>query len=222
MPELSLIEILKNAFSSLIDSKALVLVVLEIAILMIMLVFSKIMNKKVVYTTSLIASFVVLGFYVTNYLDTIGIFLNNVSTRLIEFLYFPTTLEFVIVMVVSFIIMGITYLDKKSNKFLKLINTILPMFISFLFLCIIEYINNNNIAFDEFSVFTNPVLMSLYELAMGIFILWFVGLIIYKIDLFILSRVKTTTDSVDDLVTIHLPKLKTEEEIEMPRLKAHM
>lgn len=217
MPELSIIEIIKYALSSLVDSKVFILLVLELSILIIMFTFSKLMNKKVVKVTSILACLIVLGFYITNYVDTIVIFMNNVSTKLIEFIYFPTTLEFMIVMFLSFVIMGITLLNKDSKPILKFINTALPLSISFLFFCIIEYINKNNIAFDEFSVFSNPVMMSLYELSMGLFISWLFGLIIYKVDMFILNRVSLPKKvSNEPLVTINI---ETDEEIEMPKLK---
>lgn len=222
MPELSILEIIKYAVSTLINSKVFILLILELAILAILLIFSRLMDKKVVKTTSIIASLVVLGFYITSYIDTLMTFINNVSSRLIELIYFPTTLEFVLIMIASFIIMGITW-ARKNNKIIKVINSILPFTISFLFLCIIEYINNNNIPFDEFSVFTNPVLMSLYELAMGVFITWIIGLIIYEIDKFIINKVSLKEEVQNlNLVTVKLPEEKEEEVIEMPRLKSDL
>lgn len=222
MPELSILEIIKYAVQTLINSKVFILLILELAILAILLIFSRLMDKKVVKTTSIIASLVVLGFYITSYIDTLMTFINNVSSRLIELIYFPTTLEFVLIMIASFIIMGITW-ARKNNKIIKVINSILPFTISFLFLCIIEYINNNNIPFDEFSVFTNPVLMSLYELAMGLFITWVIGLIIYEIDKFIINKVSLKEDVQNlNLVTVKLPEEKEEEVIEMPRLKNNL
>ena len=114
---------------------------------------------------------------------------------------------------------------KNTNKILKFINSVLPLTISFIFLSIIEYINTNNIAFDEFSVFSNPIMMSLYELSMGLFVLWIIGLIIYKIDVFIINRIVIVDESElpDRNVEIYLPKRKeVEEEIELPRLKSQI
>lgn len=222
MPELSLIEIIKYSLESLINSKVFVLVLLELAIVFIALIFNRLMNKKIVNRTSIIASLVVLSFYISNYVNTIITFLNNVSTKFVEFIYFPTTLEFMIVMVVSFTIMVITYLKKNSKMYVKLLNTIIPLTISFLFLCIIEYINVNEIPFDEFSVFTNPILMSLYELAMGIFISWLIALAVIKVDKYIIDSLMQTSKQTDEnleLVTVKLLEVE-EEEIELPKLKS--
>ncbi len=225
MPELSLFEIIKYSLNSLISSEVFILVLLELAILIIALIFSRLMNKKVVRNTSIIASLVVLGFYISNYVSTVVVFLNNVSTRLIEVIYFPTTLEFMLVMIVSFVIMGATLLNTRSNKYLKIANTVFPLIISFLFLSIIEYINVNNIPFDEFSVFTNPILMSLYELAMGLFMSWLIGLVVVKVDTLIINSITSlnlSSNSTDlKLVTVTMPSdiKDDEDEVELPKLK---
>ena len=113
-------------------------------------------------------------------------------------------------------------LIKQKNKYIKFINTVLPISISFIFLSIIEYINKNNIAFDEFSVFSNPILMSLYELATGLFISWIIGLIIYKIDVFIINRITIVSEEDLPKEEYFLPKKRVEEEIELPKLKSQI
>ena len=137
MPELSIIEMVKYALETLVESKVFILVILELAILLISLVFSKLMDKKVVKITSVAASVLVLLFYISNYVETLKVFIDNVSTKLVELIYFPTTLEFMGIMIVSFIIMAFTLVNKKNGKLIKFINTALPIVISFLFLCII-------------------------------------------------------------------------------------
>lgn len=222
MPELSLFEIVKYALKSLISSEVFILVLLELAILIIAMIFKNLMNKKVVRNTSIIASLVVLGFYISNYVSTVAVFINNVSTRLIEVIYFPTTLEFMLVMIVSLVIMAATLLSSNTNKYIKILNTVLPITISFLFLSIIEYINVNNVPFDEFSVFTNPILMSLYELSMGLFMSWIIALLVIKIDKFIINSITSTSEVKDtnlNLVTVTVPSKMDDEEIELPKLK---
>lgn len=236
MQRLTLIEVLKNVFGTLVNSEVFSLLLFEAAILLVALVFSKLMDKKKVIKTSIFASLIVAVFYLSNYFSTVVTFVNNVSTRLVEMIYFPTTLEFVVVMIISFIIMITTLLSKKTSKVLKVINSILPISISFILFTIIEVINTNNIAFDEFSVFTDPVLTSLYQMGMGLFITWLLGLIIYKIDMFIINRVSLNKEVEDTkpledtkLVTVKLPKDYEVKEsdleddfIELPRLKGEV
>lgn len=221
MPELSIIEIIKYAIKSLMSSKVFILILLELALLLVSVIFYRLMNKKTVKYTSIIASIIILLFYIVNYISTIKVFLNNVSTKLLEFIYFPTTLEFMIILSLSCLIC-IYSLIKQKNKYIKFINTVLPISISFIFLSIIEYINKNNIAFDEFSVFSNPILMSLYELATGLFISWIIGLIIYKIDVFIINRITIVSEEDLPKEEYFLPKKRVEEEIELPKLKSQI
>lgn len=221
MPELSIIEIIKYAIKSLMSSKVFILILLELALLLVSGIFYRLMNKKTVKYTSIIASIIILLFYIVNYISTIKVFLNNVSTKLLEFIYFPTTLEFMIILSLSCLICIYT-LIKQKNKYIKFINTVLPISISFIFLSIIEYINKNNIAFDEFSVFSNPILMSLYELATGLFISWIIGLIIYKIDVFIINIITIVSEEDLPKEEYFLPKKRVEEEIELPKLKSQI
>ena len=235
MKEFTFIEMLKNVFTTIVDSEVFVLVLFEIAIILVALVFSKLMDKKVVRNTGIIASLMVLVFYLSNYFSTVVTFIDNVSTRLIELIYFPTTLEFVLMLLVSFGIMAATLFNKKSGKVLKVINSVVPFSISIILFTIIEYINMNHIPFDEFSVFTNDTLTSLYQLGMAVFTTWIIGLIIYSVDSFVINRVSLNSESNTNenlsLVTVKLPKdfeVKAEElevradvedEIELPRLK---
>ena len=71
MPELSLFEIIKYSLKSLLSSEVFILVLLELAIVLIAIIFRRLMNKKVVKNTSIIASLIVLGFYVSKYISTV-------------------------------------------------------------------------------------------------------------------------------------------------------
>ena len=165
--------------------------------------------------------------------------MDNVTTRVMEFIYFPSTLEFLATMIVSFIIMFVTLFNKKEKKLVKVINVAIPMTISFLFLCIIEYMNGADIEFNEFSVFTEPVLMSLNELAIGLFVAWIISLLIYKIDIHVIKKanVKKIVESNvlevneiniankqqvnNTLVTVNLSNISDDDEdIELPKLKS--
>ena len=239
MKELTLFEVIKYAFKALVNSQVFILVILELAILVLALAFSKIIDKKLVKNVSIIASIIIVIFYGLNYVDTLSIFMNNVTTRLMEYIYFPSTIEFLATMIISFIIMIITLSNKKEKSIIKVINVIIPIIISFLFLCMIEYMNTMDIEFNEFSVFTEPMLMSLNELAIGMFVAWIISLIIYKVDMLIINKSnpkKIVESNVlemkeikvprkqesNRLVTVNLDNIPTQnnsEELELPRLK---
>lgn len=224
MQELSLLEVISNALTTLMSSQVFGLLIFEIIILIVALIFSKLIDKKMVRTTCIFTSLIVLVFYISNYVSTVVTFINNVSTRLMELIYFPTTLEFIGMLVVSFAIMIITLLNKKSTKLIKTINTVVPITISFILLGIIEYINTYNIEFDEFSVFSNEILSSLYQLGMGLFIAWLIGLVVYKVDKYVIHKAALVNevDNTNDLTTVKVPDFnstETDEDVEMPKLK---
>lgn len=221
MNELSLTNIIGLTFKTLLDSRVLVLMVLEIGILVLSHLFKRLINKKVVNTTSILASMVVLSTYSYKYIDTFKLFIDNVSTKLVEMIYFPTPLVTICIIILSIIILISSYY-KNSNKIIKNINTSIVLSIVFIFLCMIEYMSTYKVAFDEYSVFSNPVLMSLNEVITGLFVAWMLILLVYKIDKYILSKIKVEDLSNDN---IELPKLKVdvnEEYIELPKLKSNI
>ena len=250
MEELTFLEVLSNSVNALLSSKVFMLVILELLILGLYLVFNKLVKKDYIKTSTIIGALVVFGLYISKYVSTLKVFLDNVTINLMELIYFPTTLEFTFVMALSFVIMVITLGNKESKPIIKVINVALPMIVSFLFLSIIEYTNVNHVEFGEFSVFTNPILMSLHELAMGLFVAWIFGLIIYKIDVFVLSKIPNEVEvelpekKKEELVTVKIPDrvmyntvgcedvyeinnidkikglLKPEEDVELPKLKS--
>ena len=236
MRELSLLQIITNTVTAMSHSNVFVLILFELAILVLSLVFYKFINKKLVKSVAVISSIIILIFYGINYVDTLMIFIDNVTTKIMEFIFFPTTLEFMITMVLSFAIMFISLINKKENRIVKIINTIIPIIISFIFLCIIENINVMNISFNEFSVFTDPTLMSLNEAAIALFVAWIISLAIYKVDVLLINNMNAKkvvehkvlevqeivlpkVQQSESLVTVNLKPIEEEEEIEMPRLK---
>ncbi len=226
MKELSILEIISTAFNAAKDSKVLVLIGLEILILLIHLGFSKLIDKKLNNRVCLASGLLLLGFYLVNYINTILVFVNNVSAKVIELIYFPTTLEFIVVMILSIIISLYTLLKSKKTG-LKIINVLVPSIISFLFFCIIENVNSLGIDFNEFSVFTDSTLMSLHELAMGLFISWLVGLVLYKIDTYLINKAVSEVYDIDykystvNSLTIDEVNNEVEEELDMPKLKTN-
>ncbi|MBQ7239876.1 MAG: hypothetical protein IJS56_00390 [Bacilli bacterium] len=226
MKELSILEIISTAFNAAKDSKVLVLIGLEILILLIHLGFSKLIDKKLNNRVCLASSLLLLGFYLVNYINTILVFVNNVSAKVIELIYFPTTLEFIVVMILSIIISLYTLLKSKKTG-LKIINVLVPSIISFLFFCIIENVNSLGIDFNEFSVFTDSTLMSFHELAMGLFISWLVGLVLYRIDTYLINKAVSEVYDIDykystvNSLTIDEVNNEVEEDLDMPKLKTN-
>lgn len=224
MKELSILQIITTAFNAAKDSKILVLIGLEILVLLVHLVFKKLIDEKLNNRVCIGASLALLGFYLVNYINTLVVFVNNVSAKAIELIYFPTTLEFIVVIILSIMISLYTLLKSKS-KALQIINVLVPSIISFLFFCIIENVNSLGIDFNEFSVFTDSTLMSLHEMAMGLFVSWIIGLVLLKIDTYIINKAVKEVETTDynystvNALTVEEVNNEFEEELEMPKLK---
>ena len=133
-------------------------------------------------------------------------------------------IEFIIVVILS-IIISIYTLVKSNKTSLKIVNILVPTIISFLFFCIIENVNTLELDFNEFSVFTDSTLMSLHEMAMGLFISWLVGLILYKLDSYLINKVVNEVYNTDykyktvNSLTIDEINNELDEDLEMPKLK---
>lgn len=223
MKELSILQIITTAFNAVKDSKILVLFALELLILIIHFAFKNVIDKKLNNRVSIGASLLLAGFYLVNYVNTLVVFVNNVSTKLLDLIYFPTTLEFMIVVILS-IIISLYTLVKSNKTTLKVINVLVPVVISFLFFCIIENVNTLELDFNEFSVFTNSTLMSLHEMAMGLFISWIIGLILYKVDDYIINKAVNEVFEIDykyqTVNSLTIDEVNNQDEdLEMPRLK---
>ena len=143
MDELSLLQILSNSAKTLLSSKVFILVILELLILALYLIFNKLIKKNYIKTATIIGAVVVFGLYISNYITTLIVFLNNVTINLMELIYFPTTLEFTAVMALSFVIMLFTLGNKKTKPIIKVINVALPLIISLIHLFLI--LRNNRI-----------------------------------------------------------------------------
>lgn len=223
MKELSILQIITTAFNAVKDSKILVLFALELLILIIHFAFKNVIDKKLNNRVSIGSSLLLAGFYLVNYVNTLVVFVNNVSTKLLDLIYFPTTLEFMIVVILS-IIISLYTLVKSNKTTLKVINVLVPVVISFLFFCIIENVNTLELDFNEFSVFTNSTLMSLHEMAMGLFISWSIGLILYKVDDYIINKAVNEVFEIDykyqTVNSLTIDEVNNQDEdLEMPRLK---
>ena len=97
-------------------------------------------------------------------------------------IYFPSVLEYIIMLIISLVILFISLISRKTNKKVRIINTFVFSTNIFLFFLILDQISKNNIDLsNKINIYSNENLMVLFELSILIFIVWVVGLILYKI-----------------------------------------
>ena len=181
MVELSLLERLKLIFSLVFSSPLFLVLLLGIAI---MLVDSFIISKKnkkikILYIIISILSIMIL---LQNYYISLFSVLDTIAQNIVTIVYFPSVLEYIIIMLISLIILLVSIFSKKTNKKIRFINLLIFIIELFLFFLILDQITNNKIDLtNKISIYSNINLMALFELSVIIFIVWIVFLILYKI-----------------------------------------
>src|SRR5574344_322480 len=174
MVEFSLWEKIKTVFN-LIFTSPLFLILLFGIILMIVdikLISKKDKKTKVIYA---ILSLVIVGLLLQSYFDSLLNIFDIIAKNIVSFIYFPTVLEYIIMLFISFF-------NKKINHKVKIVNSFVCIINAFLFFLILDQISASNVDLSKMvSIYTNDKLMILFELSIGIFVLWIIGLIIYKI-----------------------------------------
>ena len=219
MVELTLLERLKLIFN-LVFSSPLFLILLFGFILMILDIFwisKKSKKTKVIY---IIISIIVIGLLLHNYLSGFLSVLDTICKNIVNIIYFPSVLEFIVIFLTSLVILLVSCISKKTNKVIKLINVFVFFFEVLIFFLILDQLSINKIDLaNKVSIYTNQNLMSLFECASIIFVVWVIGLILYKI----IKKI-TTKEEIDNFYEEpNLPKtieeLRKEELIPPPQIE---
>lgn len=188
MVEFSLLEKIKAVFN-LIFSSPLFLILLFGLILMIVdikLISKKDKKTKLIY---FLLSIAIIGLLLQSYFDSLLSIFDTIAKNIVAFIYFPTVLEYVVMLIISLCILIYTLLSKKLNKKIKIANSFVFIINSFLFFLILDQISSNNVDLsNKVSIYTNNNLMMLFELSIAVFLLWIVGLFIYKIIKYIIHK----------------------------------
>lgn len=181
MVEYTLFEKIKTIFN-LITSSPLFLILLFGILLMIIDIFfiSKTDKKtKIIY---IVVSLLVIILFMNSYLHSIFNIFDTIAKNIVSIIYFPTILQYILMLIISLIILIISVISKKINKIIKRINIFVLIINSFIFFLILDQISNSNVDLsNKVSIYSNTILMILLELSIAIFVVWIIGLILYKI-----------------------------------------
>lgn len=181
MVEMSLLERIGLVFSLIFSSPLFLILILGIAIMLVdaFVISKKSRTTKIAYIIISIISILIL---LHNYYDSFFSVLDIIAKNIVTIIYFPSVLEYIIILIVSLIIILISSLSKKTNKVVKFINLSVFAVNMVLFFLILDEISNNNIDLaNKVSVYTNQNLMALFESSVIIFSIWIIGLILYKL-----------------------------------------
>lgn len=212
MIELSLLEKIGSLFS-LVFSTPLFLILLLCFLLMIIDMYFISKQKKNVKIIYAVLSVVIVIVLLQNYFESLGLLFNELFKNIISLIYFPSILEYIIILLVGLLILLVSVISKKISKRIKIVNAFVYAVNTFLFFLILDQITKNKIDLsNQISIYSNKNLMVLFELSMIIFALWIIGLILYKIIMKLING-KAKEEKLE------LPKLKENfyEEPELPK-----
>lgn len=136
-------------------------------------------SSKVTYTTIYLILVVIS---IILYRSSLEQLFDYMMDNLFIAIYFPNLAIYFAAIVVANIILWISIFNFKTNKSIKYINITFYSIIHYLLILIINVITNNKLdVFSQSSVYGNKEALALIELSSGIFIVWILLLIIYKV-----------------------------------------
>ena len=143
--------------------------ILILTALIICTILNKKINKWIFMSISSIVSIMLLINYRNIIIKVIDIIVDSVFMAL----YFPSFPIYISVLFISNFMFVISIFSKKQTKTKKIINIVSAVILDFLLILIIEIVRRNSInIYEEITLYTNPILLVLLELSMGVFVSW--------------------------------------------------
>lgn len=220
MVEYTLLEKIKTLFNLITDSPLFLILLFGILLMIIDIMFISKTDKKtkIIYA---VVSLIIIILFMNSYLGSLFSIFDVIAKNIVSIIYFPTMLQYILMLIISLIILIISITSKKLNLIIKRVNILVLIVNTFLFFLIIDQINNNNIDLaSKVSIYSNSILMILLELSITIFIIWMIGLMLYKI----IKKLSIKSDK--ELVTLDPQTFYEEpvkpisyEELQLPRRK---
>ena len=181
MVEFTLLEKIRTIFNLIFSSPLFLVLLFGLVLIIIDIKFiSKIPKKK--KKTYLVLSLLVIGILISMYYDSLLALLDTISKNIVSLIYFPTVLEYIIMLIISLIILIYSLVSKKISSNIKMFNALVFISNSYIFFLILDEIEDAKVDLSsKISIYTNDHLMILFEISLGIFIVWIVALMLIKI-----------------------------------------
>ncbi|MDD4706186.1 MAG: hypothetical protein PHS24_03120 [Bacilli bacterium] len=181
MIEYTLLERVKTLFNLITNSPLFLILLFGILLMIIDIMFISKADKKtkIIYA---IVSIIIVILLMNSYFNSLISLFDIIAKNIVSIIYFPTMLQYILMLLISLIILIFNVTSKKINLNVKRINIAVLITNIFLFFLILDQINNNNVDLaSKISIYSNSVLMILLELSLALFVIWIIGLILYKI-----------------------------------------
>lgn len=219
MVEFTLLEKVKTIFSLIFSSPLFLVLLFGLILIIIDIKFISKQDKATKWLYTFI-SIIIIGILIYMYYDSILEVFNTISKNIVTMIYFPSVLNYIIMLVISLGILIYSLANKKIKSNIRVYNSIVFIANIYLFFLILDEIDNNEVDLaSKISIYSNDHLMILFEVSVSIFALWIISLILIKIINYFLNKnnkVKEVVEEIEMPKKIVIPK---EEAIEMPIIK---
>ena len=181
MGDFSILEKFKLVFDLIIASPLFLILLFGIILMVVdtLYISKKNATTKKVY---IIASLLVVLLFMYSYLDSVTNIFDTLAKNVVAIIYFPTVLQYIATLVLSLVILAVSVFSSKMKPAIKRVNVFCFAINTFLFFLILDQLAGINIDLsNKVKIYTNNNLMILLQLSLFVFIVWMIGLTIYKI-----------------------------------------
>lgn len=213
MEDITFFERIKLLFSLISSSPFFVIILFLLIAATLTLVLSKKSNNrnlKIIVTVLYFISFILIIF---NYGSSFTKFFDNLVTKLFTYLYFPSIIAYLCLMIIGILILVKMILRKEKSKFIVISNVMLFTISVLLFVLSIDIIVKGNIdIFEKTSIYNNETLMVLIQANTTVYLLWFITLLIKYLANKIIKKLDYEEIPKEDKEEIKEVKYLTDEE----------
>lgn len=178
MSYMSLIDKFKILFDMILDFKFIFGFVGILLVASFLYLIKRIDTKKYILTILSSVMLILIIDIVINYKELSLVF-DNFMTIFFSNIYFPSIYVYIVILVVVGISFIVSVLNRMLNKIYKIINGLVFIMNSILFVIVLNIVAKNNIdVFTPNSLYTNINLVAVLEISTGLFIVWILLLLI--------------------------------------------
>lgn len=143
-------------------------------------------RNKIIYLAVFIFIAILL---IITYHGSLSKMFDYMMNNLFVAIYFPNIAIYLAALIIMNIIVWISIFSYKTGKLIKKLNIVIYIIMNYLLALILSVINSNKLdIFTQESIYGNKKATALIELSSGIFIIWIIFLIIYKLILIYLRK----------------------------------
>lgn len=177
MQQLTLFEKLKLLIEMIFSSSFFFVVMVSAIVITVALIKTDKEDRKKRNYIFIGIYVLIIGFVLIKYGNSILSMLDNLMDNIFTTIYFPNLASYIVMLLITNVIIVVTFFSKKIGNLVKIINIACFTFIEFLFVLILDIIIRNNVdIYSKLEVYTNTNLLVLIELSMIVFALWLITL----------------------------------------------